>query len=228
MKKFFVRVICMFIPFSKYRRDFRQRKLYPRDYNWRCKNKHNSTILGDVSESAVITVGRGTYGKLNVESYCDNNIKLVIGNYCSIGPNVQFILASEHPYHGFSTYPFRVKLGLQEYEATSKGDIIIDDDVWIGYGVIINSGVHIGRGAIIASGAVVVKDVEPYSIVGGNPARHIKYRFSEKIRKKLMGIDFANLDTNKIANNIDIAYTELTEENIDEIIKFIKNKKGKQ
>ena len=227
MKKLIIRIICLLVPIARHRRNLRQKLLYPQNYSWHCKNKHNFTTLGAVNNSENIIVGRGTYGQINVECASNDDVKLIIGNFCSIGPNVHFILASEHPYLCFSTYPFRVKLGLQKYEAKSKGDIIVDDDVWFGYGVIINSGVHIGRGAIIASGAVVVKDVEPYSIVGGNPAKHIKYRFSEKMRKKLMEIDFANLDTDKIINNIDIAYTELTEDNIDKIVKFIKNKKGK-
>lgn len=72
-----------------------------------------------------------------------------------------------------------------KHEATSKGDIVVKDDVWIGYGSIILSGVHIGQGAVIAAGSVVSHDVPPYAIVGGVPARLIKYRFSEEMTKKL-------------------------------------------
>lgn len=184
-------------------------------------NPHNDTSVGYMSSSAVVKVGRGTYGQLNVQAPSTEKVKLVIGNYCSIGQDVFFILASEHPYRGFSTFPFKSMLGIQKLEAKSKGDIIVGDDVWIGRGVIINSGVNIGRGAIIASGAVVARDVEPYSIVGGNPAKHIKYRFSEPIREKLMKIDFENLDLDVIKKNIDVAYTELTEENVDEVLKVL-------
>lgn len=221
MKQTVVKLFCLLIPIASIRRRVRQKFLDPKQYKWQQKNSHNHTTLGAVTDSSVITVGRGTYGKINVESPSDENVKLIIGNFCSIGPDVFFILASEHPYKSFSTYPFRVMLGLQRHEAKTKGDIIIDDDVWIGRGVIINSGVHVGRGAIIASGAVVVKDVEPYSIVGGNPAKHIKYRFAPSICEKLKNIDFTKLDTDKIKQNIDIAYTELTEDNIDKIIETI-------
>lgn len=228
MKRVFVNFFAFLIPFPNTRRQIREKLLHPKQYEWKQKNLHNFTTLGVATNPNVITVGRGTYGVLNVEAPSNEKAKLVIGNFCSIGPNVHFILASEHPYHGFSTYPFKVKLGLQQYEAKSKGDIIVDDDVWIGHGVIINSGVHIGRGAIVASGAVVVKDVEPYCIVGGNPAKQIKYRFADNIRKKLMKIDFANLNTDEIAKNSDVAYMEITEDNVDKIIETITQRKGKK
>lgn len=185
---------------------------------WRDKNAHNETYQVNHFDIDKVIVGKGTYGGLHVDVFSDGPEKLIIGNYCSIGPHVFFILASEHPYKGFSTYPFKVKFGLQEREAQSKGDIIVGDDVWIGLGSIINSGVHIGKGAIVASGSVVVKDVEPYSIVGGNPAKHIKYRFDEPIRKKLMKLDFSNLNRETIIANIDLAYEPLTEDNVDEIL----------
>lgn len=185
---------------------------------WRKFNAHNETQNVNGFDIACASVGKGSYGPLNVEMNSDNNVKLRIGNYVSIGPEVRFILASEHPYRGFSTYPFKVKFDLQKWEAHSKGDIIVDDDVWIGLGAIICSGVHIGQGAIIAAGSVVVKDVEPYSIVGGNPAKLIKYRFEETIRKKLLQVDFSKLDRQTIIDNIDLVYTPLTAENIDEIL----------
>lgn len=190
---------------------------------WRLKNAHNETAqLNDFDIDKVI-VGKGTYGGLDVHTFGNGEERLIIGNYCSIGPDVHFILASEHPYKGISTYPFKVKFGLQDKEAQSKGDIILEDDVWIGLGAIINSGVHIGKGAVVAAGSVVVKDVEPYSIVGGNPAKHIKYRFDEPIRKKLMKLNFASLNRETIIANIDLVYEALTENNIDKILNKITN-----
>jgi serine acetyltransferase len=94
-------------------------------------------------------------------------------------------------------------------EAFSKGNIVIDDDVWIGYGVTILSGVHIGQGAVVAAGAVVTKDVPPYAIVGGVPAKIIKYRFSPEIIEELMKIDYSKLEEDDIKNHIDDLYSEI-------------------
>ena len=74
----------------------------------------------------------------------------------------------------------------------AKGDIVVGDDVWIGENAIVCSGVTIGQGAIVAAGAIVTKDIEPYAIVGGNPAKVIKYRFNENIRKKLIQINIGS------------------------------------
>jgi chloramphenicol O-acetyltransferase type B len=98
----------------------------------------------------------------------------------------------------------------------SRGDIIINDDVWVGANVTIMDNITIGQGAVISSGSVVVKDVEPYSIVGGNPAKHLKYRFTEPIIKELLEI-----------NIYDIRDDNLKEFNIwtDDIDGFIKKVK---
>ena len=187
---------------------------------WRSRNQHNETQLLKEVNMTKISVGNGTYGGLDVECY-SKSAHLWIGNYCCIGPNVHFILASEHPYKGFSCYPFKVKFGLQAFEATSKGDIILEDDVWVGLGSIICSGVHIGQGAIIAAGSVVVKDVEPSSIVGGNPAKFIKYRFKKDIRDKMLKVDFKKLNQQRVIDHIDLAYTPLTSKNVKYIISTI-------
>ena len=228
MKKLFGQIVCAFIPNDEIRRKMRKKFNNPKQYAWEKLNPNTLATLGSVSDPKMISVGRGTYGPINVQSPSEEKVMLRIGCFCSIGPDVWFILASEHPYRGFSTYPFKSKLGIQRLDAKSKGDIIVGDDVWFGRGVIVNSGVRIGQGAIIASGAVVVRDVEPYSIVGGNPARHIKYRFSEVIRQKLMTIDFENLNLDIIRENLDAAYAELTEDNVDEIIKILTQNKGQK
>ena len=120
--------------------------------------------------------------------------RLVIGSYCSIAQEVMFILNADHYTDHVSTFPFRVNCLGDYKEGTSKGDIIIEDDVWIGYRAIIMSGVHIGQGAVVAAGAVVTKDVPAYAIVGGTPAKIIKYRFEEKIVDYLKQIDYEKLD----------------------------------
>lgn len=170
-----------------------------------------------------VQIGRYTYGTINAEVNPNRSEKLIIGDFCSIARNVWFIVSSEHPYKRFSTYPFKVRLCGFYGEAESKGDIIVKDDVWIGLGAIICSGVTIGQGAIVAAGAVVTKDVPPYAIVGGNPAKVIKYRFSESIIKKLLDFKFSDLTQEKIQQLQGTLYKEVTEENVDELLEKFKN-----
>ena len=189
------------------------------NYQWRLKNPHNDTTLHPVSAGKNIIVGNGTYGEIYTEIEDNNNYCLKIGNYCSIANGVKFIVASEHPYNGISTYPFKVKKLGYEHEAIGKGSIIVQDDVWIASNAIILSGVTIGQGAIIGAGAVVTKDVPPYAIVGGNPAKIIKYRFKDEIIEKLLKFDYSGLSDEKIKILGEKLYTELTEDNIDELLK---------
>lgn len=173
---------------------------------WRKLNSHNETYPENIFNESLVTVGRKTYGRLYVSMFNDK-YKLKIGSFCSIGPNVCFLLSSDHPLNNISTFPFKVKYGLEKFEGISKGDIVVEDDVWIGYGAIILSGIHIGQGAVIAAGSVVTKDVSPYAVVGGNPARVIKYRFDSEIIEELKKIDFSKLEDRKIFNNINLLYT---------------------
>lgn len=110
--------------------------------------------------------------------------KLIIGNFCQIATGVRFIMnGSNHAMDGISTYPFKVISKAWEHvdmNVVSKGDTIIGNDVWIGNSVTIMQGVKIGDGAIIGTNSLVTKDVEPYTIVGGNPARLIRKRFDEQ------------------------------------------------
>lgn len=154
----------------------------------------------------------------------DKNEYLEIGNYVSIANGVKFILGGNHNYKCISTYQFKRLFLNGEREASSKGPIVINNDVWIGMDSIILSNVKVGIGAIIAAGSVVTKDVEPYSIVAGNPAVKIKYRFNEKIRNKLLDIKWEEITDEFIKENIDILEKDVTEENIDEIIKFMRLK----
>ncbi len=165
---------------------------------WRKTFSHNFTAPLRPVPFDCIQIGKGTYGKIRVYS-CTKQSKLIIGNFCSIADEVSFLLSVDHPLNLISTYPFKTMYSQAGYvDATSKGNIIIDDDVWIGYRSTIMSGVHIGQGAVIAAGAVVTKDVPPYSIVGGVPAKVIKYRFKPQIIHEMLKIDFSKINKDDI------------------------------
>jgi len=181
---------------------------YKNRYKWKKKNRHNDTLPQNIFSVDSVFVGRETYGNLIVDNYNDK-YKLYIGNYCSIATNVMFILDADHYTKHISTFPFKVKILGERFEGVSKGDIIVDDDVWIGYGAIILSGVHIGQGAVVAAGAVVTNDVPPYAIVGGIPANIIKYRFEQDIIEELLKVDYNKLSKKDIKNHIDDLYAEL-------------------
>lgn len=185
-------------------------KLISTKARWRMKNMHNGTFIANDTDIRAITVGKKTYGYFSVLLYSEN-VKLKIGNYCSIASGVMFILGADHALRHISTYPFKVKCMGENVEAASKGDIVIEDDVWIGYGATIMSGVHIGQGAVVAAGAVVTKDVPPYAVVGGVPAKVIKYRFDDELIKELMEVDYSQLTEPMIKEHIEDLYLNLTD-----------------
>ncbi|GGF10252.1 Acetyltransferase (isoleucine patch superfamily) [Chishuiella changwenlii] len=189
---------------------------------WRSKNKHNSIVIETLLKNYdMIKVGNNSYGNINVESF-ENEIEgLVIGNYVSIASGVKFILGGNHQINTFTSYPLKSSFieKTPSVDAKSKGKIIVDDEVWIGNGVIVLSGVTIGKGAIIAAGSVVTKDVKPFSIVGGNPAKFIKYRFSENLIKLREDVDINDISKEKFIDNINLFYEDLS----TDILSKIKN-----
>ena len=190
--------------------------------NWRKNNKHNTTTPNTVFDPNYVSIGKATYGDLNIIQFASIH-HLRIGNFVSIAQDVSFILDAEHYTNHLSTFPFKVKyLEIEKEESFGKGDIIIDDDVWIGYRSIIMSGVHIGQGAIIAAGSIVTKDIPPYAVVGGIPAKIIKYRFSSDICEALLKFDFSKLNKSNVNKNIEKLYTEINSKgDVDNIISSI-------
>lgn len=178
---------------------------------WRRRNGHNGTYPITLFDERSVIVGRETYGELYVLKYGECGV-LRIGDFCSIAPKVAFILCADHYMSHISSFPFKAKIaekGVQE--SISKGDIVVDNDAWIGYGVTIMSGVHIGQGAVVAAGAVVTKDVPPYAIVGGVPAKVIKYRFAPEIIEELMNVDYNKLTEEIVKEHIDELYMDLND-----------------
>lgn len=170
-------------------------------------NPHNSTYAVNAFDAALVSVGKMTYGGIQVYSAAPLS-RLIIGSFCSIAPEVVFVMNNEHRTDTISSFPFKVKMLKSEpYEAASKGGITVGDDVWIGARATILDGVTIGQGAVVAAGAVVAKDVPPYAIVGGVPAKVIRYRFSGEMVERLMGIDYGKLDAGFVGRNLEGFYS---------------------
>jgi len=136
--------------------------------------------------------------------------QLIIGRFCALARGVKFIMnGANHKLDGFSTYPFQIfgngweKIEPQPEELPYKGNTIIGNDVWIGYEAVIMPGVQVGDGAIIAAKSVVVSDVAPYTIFGGNPAKCIRQRFDDGVIKSLIEVAWWNWDLGKITRNLE-------------------------
>jgi acetyltransferase-like isoleucine patch superfamily enzyme len=159
----------------------------------------------------LILAGKYTYGYEDsiVHSWGENT-KVIIGNFCSVASRVEFFLGGNHRTDWITTYPFGHihKEIFNSFDGLghpiTKGDIIIGNDVWIGLGSKIMSGVIIGDGAVIATNSVVTRNVEPYSIVGGNPAKFIKKRFNNEKIDLLLKLKWWEWDDEKINNNLHI------------------------
>jgi len=190
--------------------------IYPR------KNDKSICYLKNIINNPNIIIGDFTFyhdfqnaeafEKQNVlYHYPINNDKLVIGKFSSIANGAKFIFnGANHTLKSVSTYPFPVFA--QEWDETAqvvdawenKGDIVIGNDVWIGFEAVIMSGVHIGDGAIIGTRAVVTKDVPPYTIVGGTPAKTIRKRFDDNVIEFLQELKWWDWDIEDIREYVPI------------------------
>lgn len=191
-------------------------KTYPRT------NDYQTIYLNTIINNPNIIVGDYTiyndfvndptqFEKNNVlYHYPINQDRLIIGKFCSIACGVKFLFNSaNYTLKSLSNYTFPLffeEWGLNKKNVASawdnKEDIIIGNDVWIGYEAVIMAGVHIGDGAVIAARAVVTKDVPPYTIVGGTPARKIRMRFEEETIAKLQQIQWWNWPVEKIRRSL--------------------------
>jgi Acetyltransferase (isoleucine patch superfamily) len=141
--------------------------------------------------------------------------KLMIGKFCAIARGVKFIMnGANHKLSGISTYPFQIfgngweKVMPKPGDLPYKGDTIVGNDVWIGYEALIMPGVKIGNGAIISSRSVVVSDVPPYAVVGGNPAKTIKLRFEPGVISSLEKLAWWDWPAGKITENLELIVSD--------------------
>lgn len=190
-------------------------KLYP--------NANIKTVcyISNLPKRPNVEIGDYTYysdNKKSPEHFYDNiehhydflGDKLIIGKFCAIAEGVKFIMnGANHSMGGFTTYPFFIfgngweKVTPKIEQLSLKGDTVIGNDVWIGQNVTIMPGVRIGDGVIIAANSTVVKNVNAYTIVGGNPAKAIKQRFSDEKIELLLEIQWWNWDEKKIFESIE-------------------------
>jgi virginiamycin A acetyltransferase len=136
--------------------------------------------------------------------------RLIIGKFCALARGLKFIMnGANHKIDGFSSYPFFIfgngweRVLPKPEEFPYKGDTVVGNDVWIGYEAVIMPGVTIGDGAIVAAKSVVVKDVPPYTIVGGNPAKCIRQRFEPEVIEALLLLAWWDWDIEKISRNLE-------------------------
>jgi len=171
-------------------------------------------------------MGRFSYGEPQIFVWSNTNNKVIVGNFTSIAKGVKIILNGEHNTDWITTFPFRKFRNKWDQAARivghpkSKGNVVIGSDVWIGRDSMILSGVKIHHGAVVGAKSLVTKDIPPYTIVGGNPAKFIKKRFTDEQIEELLKIKWWNWPENKVINNILL----LSSNNIDEFIKRYGNK----
>jgi acetyltransferase-like isoleucine patch superfamily enzyme len=166
----------------------------------------------------VLKVGTHTYGRENLQVlFRDSGERVQIGKFCSLAKDITIFLGGSHRHDWITTFPFgHVELDVfgreqSEGHPSSKGSVLIGNDVWIGQGVTIMSGVRIGDGAVIAANSHIVNDIPPFGIVGGNPGKLIKLRFDEETIARLMNVkwwDFPIDEVNRIKMTISQSPTE--------------------
>ena len=198
-----------------------EKKIYPRT------GDRETVYLKNVVSDPSIVIGDYTiyndfagdplqFEKNNVlYHYPVNHDKLIIGKFCSIACGAKFLFNSaNHTLGSLSTYPFPIfyeEWGLDiKNVATAwdnKGDIVIGNDVWVGYEAVIMAGITIGDGAVIGARAVVTKDVPPYTVVGGVPAKPIRKRFPDKTVSMLLELQWWNWPAGRIAENLEAIKT---------------------
>jgi acetyltransferase-like isoleucine patch superfamily enzyme len=190
--------------------------------NWRNPANQTRLHLDKLVRRYGYEVGEFSYGRPKVR-FPESGRKLTIGRYCSIADKVEILLGGNHRIDWATTYPFsalpEVWPSAPRTEAyhTSHGDVVIGHDVWLGSGAMILSGVTVGNGAVVAAHALVTKDVPPYAIVGGNPARVIRYRFDEPTIAALLESAWWDLPREQVADLVPLLQSDRIPELVEAV-----------
>lgn len=173
--------------------------------------------------NGTIQQGYGTYGYPTVRTFVHENVRLRIGSYTSLALGATFLLGGEHPLDRVTTFPHRVVMGLADPGTDGfpkpSADTVVGSDVWIGANALILAGTQIGDGAVVAGGAVVTRDVPPFAIVGGNPARVIRYRFDPEVREELLRIRWWDWSPDRVEGAVGL----LASDDIHQFITAVQN-----
>jgi acetyltransferase-like isoleucine patch superfamily enzyme len=183
---------------------------------WQAMARYHDGLV--TYDSSKLTMGRASYGAPLIPTFPGDNSHVHVGSFVSIAHDVVLMDGGSHRVDWVTVFPLRARLGLagafEDGHPVSKGDIVIGNDVWIGRGARVLSGVTVGDGAVIGGHSVVTKDVRPYAIVVGNPAREIRRRFSDEQIDALLSIAWWNWPMDMIIECV----AELSSANIDRFI----------
>lgn len=186
----------------------------------------NQAAFNRLKRAGRISYGAHSYGIPILKDYVYDETKLIVGNYSALSETSIVMLGGEHAVDRVTTYPHRI---VWRMEGAGKdgipvptGDTVIGSDVWLTQRTFVRSGVHIGDGAVIAAGAVVTKDVPPYAVVGGNPAKVLRFRHTEEQRAALLEIKWWDWTDEEVRDAVPL----LAGSDIDAFIAYAREKKG--